>query len=67
MSAPASDTPIFETVIHRTTGEVEVYYQHGDTPQSLAAIQEQLERYPTGRQELYQHGDGALRETPPGV
>ena len=67
MSISAPDFPTFETIVYRTSGEVEVYYEHGDTPQRLAILQERLQRHPTGRQKLYQHGDGALRETPPPV
>ena len=58
-------TLTFETIIHRTNGEIEVYYEHGDTPQALEVLQEQFKRYPNRRKELFQHGDGCLRDTPP--
>ena len=60
-------TLTFETIIHRANGEIEVYYEHADTPQALEILQERLERYPNGRQELFQHGDGYLRDTPPEI
>ena len=58
-------TLIFETIIHRTDGETEIYYQHGDTPQALEILKEQFKHHPNGRKELFQHGDGCLRDTPP--
>lgn len=65
MSVATSEILVLETVIHRADGEVEVYYERGDTPQSFAALKEKLEDYPHGRKELYQHGDGFLRNYPP--
>lgn len=56
---------IFETIIHLANGETETYYEHGDTPQAKEALQEKIKHYPNGRQELFQHGDGYLRDTPP--
>lgn len=61
----AMATLVFETIIHRADGETETYYEHGNTPQSLEVLQEKFERYPNGRQELFQHGDGYLRDVPP--
>ncbi len=58
-------TLVFETIIHRASGETETYYERGDTPQSLEVLQEKFERYPSGKQELFQHGDGYLRDVPP--
>ena len=55
----------FETIIHRADGEVEIYYEHGDTPQALEVLQERFKHYPDGRKELFQHGDGYLHDTPP--
>ena len=54
----------FETIIHRANGEVEVYEQTGDTPQSLAVIRERLQQHPEGIEELFQRGDGFLYDTP---
>ncbi len=65
MSAATSEVLVLETVVYRADGEVETYCERGDTPHSLAVLKEKLENYPNGKKELYQHGDGFLRETPP--
>ena len=59
------ETLVLQTIIHRADGEVEVYYEHGDTPHSLEVLKERLKYYPNGKQELFQHGDGLLRDVPP--
>ena len=56
--------PTFRTVVHRADGSIEVYNQTGDTPQSLAIIEERLRQFPEGSEHLYQHGDGSLRDSP---
>ena len=58
-------TLTLETIIHLADGKVEVYHEHGDTPQAIEVLQERIEQYPNGRKELFQHGDGSLREIPP--
>lgn len=58
-------TLILETVIHLADGKTEVYYERGETPHAIEVLQERLKYYPNGRKELFQHGDGLLRDTPP--